>query len=192
MGNAHSENVWAGDAVFNGKKLTTIFEQEVRNDKIAWYVDYFTQDAAQFNVRFLAGDDDDDGRVMMTNENKEGRDKNDVEGSQWAGPDVAEWFGKTKPQHTWIVIFTHDSGEVFGIHVEANRVFPFGARALSLPVENLWNEYVENGIYGPLKACLSAKNAKLVAIVADAKFATLEGYGLTQDYMLTLAAVLDK
>jgi hypothetical protein len=192
MGTAHSENIWAGDQDFNGKKLSQIFEQEVRNDKIAWYVDYFTQDADQFNVRFLAGADGDPKRVMMTNENKEQRDPNDIEGSQWEGADVAEWFGKTKPQHTWIVIFTHDSGEVFGIHVEANRVFPFGARALSLPVENLWSEYVEHGIHGPLKACLSAKNAKLVAIVADAQFATLEGYGLTQDYMLTLAAVLDK
>ena len=55
MGEVHSESVWAGDQDFNGKKLTQIFEQEVRNDKIAWYVDYFTQDAAQFNVRFLAG-----------------------------------------------------------------------------------------------------------------------------------------
>jgi hypothetical protein len=80
---------------------------------------------------------------------------------------------------------------VFGIHVEANRVFPFGARALSLPVENLWSEYVEHGILGPLKACLSAQNAKLVAIVADSRFETLERYGLTQDYMLTLAAILD-
>jgi hypothetical protein len=192
MGEVHSESVWAGDQDFNGKKLSQIFEQEVRNDKIAWYVDYFTQDAAQFNVRFLAGDDGDPKRVMMTNENKEQRDPNDIAGSQWEGDDVAEWFGKTKPQHTWILIFTHDTGEVFGIHAEANRVFPFGARALSLPVENLWKEYVEHGIYGPLKACLSVKNAKLVAIVADSKFETLNGYGLAQDYMLTLAAVLDK
>jgi len=192
MGNSYSEKVWAGDLEFNGKKLTTIFEQEVRNDKIAWYVDYFTQDAAQFNVRFLAGSDDDPDRVMMTNENKEQRDPNDIAGSQWEGGDVAEWFGKTKPQHTWVAIFTHDSGEVFGIHVESNMVFTFGARALSLPVENLWKEYVEHGILGPLQACLSSKNAKLVAIVADARFATLDTYGLTQDYMLTLAAVLDK
>jgi hypothetical protein len=192
MGTAHSENIWPGDQEFNGKKLSQIFEQEVRNDKIAWYVDYFTQDAAQFNVRFLAGADDDPKRVMMTNENKEQRDPNDIEGSQWEGKDVAEWFGKAKPQHIWCVIFTHDTGEVFGIHVESNRVFPFGARALSLPVENLWKEYVEHGIYGPLKACLAGKNAKLVAIVADSRFATLETYGLTQDYMLTLAAILDK
>jgi hypothetical protein len=129
---------------------------------------------------------------MMTNENKEQRDPNDIEGSQWEGGDVAEWFGKTKPQHTWVAVFIHDTGEVFGIHVEANRVFPFGARALSLPVENLWTEYVEHGIYGPLKVCLMGKSAKLIAIVADARFATLETYGLTQDYMLTLAAVLDK
>jgi hypothetical protein len=192
MGTEYSEHIWAGDQDFNGKKLSQIFDQEVRNDKIAWYVDYFTQDAAQFNVRFLAGEDDDPKRVMMTNENKEQRDPNDIAGSQWEGADVAEWFGKTKPQHTWVAVFAHDTGEVFGIHVEANRVFPFGARALSLPVENLWREYVEHGILGPLKACLSAKNAKLVAIVADARFETLDGYGLTQDYMLTLAAVLDK
>jgi len=192
MTTAHTEHTWPGDQDFNGKKLSDIFEVEVKNDKIAWYCDYFTQDAAQFNVRFLAGNDNDPGRVMMTNENKEQRDPNDVDGSQWGGGDVAEWFGKTKPQHTWIIIFVHPTGEVFGLHVEANRVFPFGARALSLPVENLWDEYIEHGILGPLKACLVSKDAKLVAIVADAQFSTLEKYGLTQDYMLTLAAVLDK
>lgn len=192
MGTVYYEHIWAGDQEFNGKKLSQIFDQEVRNDKIAWYVDYFTQDASQFNVRFLAGEDEDPKRVMMTNENKEQRDPNDVAGSQWEGADVAEWFGKTKPQHTWVVIFAHDSGEVFGIHVEANQVFTFGARALSLPVENLWKEYVEHGILGPLKACLGSQSSKLVAIVADARFETLDGYGLTQDYMLTLASVLDE
>ncbi len=187
---ANSEKVWAGDKIFNGKRLDKIFEQEIDNDKIAWYVDYFTEDAQQYNVRYLAEDGNE--RVMMTNENKEQRDPNDLANSQWTGDDVAEWFrsGKTST-HTWAFIFAHGTGEVYGLHVQPYRVFPFGSRALSLPVTNLWDDYTEHGIHGPL-TCLSLGQAKLVAIVADPEYATLDGYGLGQDYVLALAAIIDK
>jgi len=186
---ANSEYVWPGDQVFNGKRLDKIFDTEIDNDKIAWYVDYFTEDAQQYNVRYLAEEGNE--KVMMTNENKEQRDPNDLANSQWSGDDVAEWFGRERPQHTWAFIFAHGSGEIFGLHVQAHRVFPFGSRALSLPVTNLWDEYTEHGIHGPLK-CLSTSSVKLVAIVADPKFATVDGYGLGQDYVLALATILDK
>ena len=128
---------------------------------------------------------------MMTNENKDQRDPNDKEGSQWTGPDVAEWFIKDDESHSYTFLFQlTDIGEVFGIHAESYRVFPFGPQALSLPVANLWDDYVEHGINGPLKGCMIS-NTKLVAIVHNPMWATIEKYGLGQDYMLTLAGILD-
>ena len=104
-------------------------------------MDHFTEQASQYGVRYLA-----DG-IMMTNENKDQRDPNDKEGSQWTGPDVAEWFIKDDESHSYTFLFQlTDIGEVFGIHAESYRVFPFGPQALSLPVANLWDDYVEHGI----------------------------------------------
>ena len=83
----------------------------------------------------------------MTNENKDERNPADLDSTQWGPDDVAEWFtpdGSTV-EHRWVFLFQHNSGEVFGIHVEKYRVFAFGPTSLSLPTCNLWEEYVENG-----------------------------------------------
>jgi hypothetical protein len=133
----------------------------------------------------------------MTNENKEQRDPNDAENGQWGGNDVAEWFKTTAPggekvEHRWILTFTSDTGEVWGLHVEANRIFCFGPTALSLPSENLWDLYVEEGIAGPLKASLAFRTSRLQAMVMDPDiFGHLDKVGLVQEYMLALAGMLD-
>ena len=171
--------------------LAIIFSREIKNERVAWYVDYFTEDAEQFNVRYLVKSP---VRLMMTNENIDQRDPADKDGSQWNSKDVAEWFGAEDGQHgkhTWVFIFQHEAGETFGIHCEAERVFAFGPRALSIGFANMWSEYVENGIRGPLHACTLGKDAQLVAIVDQPRWETLNQYGLQQDYMLHLAAVLD-
>lgn len=177
-----------GDKSYDGQKLAEIWDREVRNEKIAWYVDHFTEDAIKFGVRYLA-----DG-IMMTNENKDQRDPNDREGSQWNSDDVAEWFEKDGMVHTYTFLFQlSDVGELFGIHCKPFKVLPFGPQALSLPVANLWDEYVEHGINGPLKSCcLEAASPKLVAIVHNPLWRTLEKYGLGADFALSAAGVLDK
>lgn len=181
------EIVFRGDKSYDGHRLSEIWDREVKNEKIAWYVDHFTEDAEQFGVRYLIPD------LRMTNENKDQRDPNDKEGSQWGSDDVAEWFGKDDILHTYTFVFQiPDISEVFGIHCEPRRVFPFGPRALSLPVANLWDEYIEHGVNGPLKACMVTDNSKLVAIVQNPTWATIEKYGLGQDFMLTLAGILDQ
>lgn len=192
------EVVYLGSRKFNdGKPLAEIFASELSNERMAWYVDYFTEDPEQFEVRLLATEPNTGVEIRMTNENKEQRDPNDPENGQWGGEDVAEWFKKDVPggekiEHRWIRSFTSDTGEVWGLHVESRRIFCFGPNALSLPTENLWDLYVEEGIAGPLKASLAFRQSKLHSIVTDPDvYGTLDKIGLVQEYMLALAGMLD-
>ncbi len=192
------EQLYLGTRNFNdGKALADIFATELSNDRMAWYVDYFTEDPEQFEVRLIATEPSTGIEIRMTNENKEQRDPNDAENGQWGGGDVAEWFKTTAPggekvEHRWILTFTSDTGEVWGLHVEANRIFCFGPNALSLPNENLWDLYVEEGIAGPLKASLAFRTSRLQAMVMDPDiFGHLDKVGLVQEYMLALAGMLD-
>jgi hypothetical protein len=175
-----------------GKPLTEIFAHEVENPKMAWYVDYYTEDPGRYRVRYLAVSPTN--TILMTNENKDERDPADLDASQWSAGDVAEWFtadGSTV-EHRWCMIFQHTSGEVYGIHVEKFRVFAFGPASLSLSTGNLWDEYVENGILGPLRACAGITESKLVGIVEDPNVhGQLEKSGLLVEYLSALASVLD-
>ena len=79
---------------------------ELANDRMAWYVDYFTEDPEQFEVRLIATEPNTGIEIRMTNENKEQRDPNDPENGQWGAGDVAEWFKKDVPggekiEHRW-------------------------------------------------------------------------------------------
>jgi hypothetical protein len=175
------------------KTLTDIFAHEVENQKMAWYVDYYTEDPGRYRVRYLAVSPRH--TILMTNENKDERDPADLQGSQWEAGDVAEWFtvdGSTV-EHRWCFIFQHTtSGEVYGIHVEKYRVFAFGPASLSLSTGNLWEEYVEHGILGAIRACVGMKDSRLVGIVEDPDVqGQLAKSGLMVDYLSALAAVLD-
>lgn len=188
------ETVHLGTQKFqNDDTLAKLFKHDVSNDKVAWYVDYYTEDAERYRVRYLA-DDDAGNRVMMTNENKMDRDPADLESSQWQAHDVAEWFaldGSTV-QHRFIFLFQHASGETYGIHCEAYRVFAFGPSALSLGTSNFWDDYVENGILGPIRGCAAFDQSELSAIIVDPYvYGHLDMVGLLPDYFSALAAVLD-
>jgi hypothetical protein len=175
------------------KPLTEIFSHEVENPKMAWYVDYYTEDPGRYRVRHLAVNPTN--TILMTNENKDERDPADLQASQWDAEDVAEWFtvdGSTV-EHRWCFIFQHTtSSEVYGIHVEKYRVFAFGPASLSLSTGNLWEEYVEHGILGAIRACVGMKDSRLVGIVEDPDVqGQLAKSGLMVDYLSALAAVLD-
>lgn len=175
-----------------GETLTDIFAHEVENPKMAWYVDYYTEDPARYQVRYLAVSPR--ATVFMTNENKDERDPSDLEGSQWGGSDVAEWFSRdgSNVEHRWVLIFQHASGEVYGLHVEANRVFAFGPASLNLPTNNLWEEYVEHGILGPVQAVAKLQESKLYGIIEDPDVGgQLTKSGLVIEYMTALAVLLD-
>lgn len=176
-----------------GKTLTDIFAHEVENQKMAWYVDYYTEDPGRYRVRYLAVSPTN--TVLMTNENKDERDPADLESSQWGGSDVAEWFCRdgSKVEHRWVFLFQHSSGEVYGIHCEANRVFAFGPASLSLPISNMWEEYVEHGILGPLKACSKVEESKLFGIIEDPDVhGQLVASGMLVEYLTALATILDE
>jgi hypothetical protein len=130
----------------------------------------------------------------MTNENKDERDPADLDSSQWGEGDVAEWFSAdgSTVEHRWCLTFQHTSGEVYGIHVERFRVFAFGPASLSLSTSNLWEEYVENGILGALRACAGITESSLVGIIEDPDLnGQLVKAGLQVEYLSALAAVLD-
>lgn len=177
----------------NNDTLAHLFKHDVSNEKVAWYVDYYTEDAERYRVRYLA-DDDAGNRIMMTNENKMDRDPADLESSQWQAQDVAEWFavdGSTV-QHRFVFLFQHDSGESYGIHCEAYRVFAFGPASLSLGTSNLWDDYVENGIHGPIRGCASFDQSELSAIIVDPNvYGHLDMVGLLPHYLSALATMLD-
>lgn len=192
--NRPKEHFHKGTAKYDkGDTLTDIFAHEVENPKLAWYVDYYTEDPERYRVRYLASSTRE--TIYMTNENKDERDPADLEASQWGGGDVAEWFSKdgSNIEHRWLFLFRHTSGELYGIHVEKFRVFAFGPASLSLPTSNLWEEYVEHGILGPVKSCTSIAESKLFGIVEDADIhGQLEKSGMLVDYLSALASVLDK
>jgi hypothetical protein len=183
------EVIWKASRSFDNGTLAAAFDREIQNEHIAWYVDYYTEDPANFGVKYLVPG------LHMTNENKEHRDSADKEGTQWDGPDVCEWFeSKSDPgaRHTWVFLLkTADDAAVYGIHCAAEHVFAFGPQSLSLPSTNLWEEYIEHGIRGPLKAILPVKDMKLVAIIENPRWGTLTQFGLSQEWMLTRAALLD-
>ncbi len=174
------------------KSLTDIFAHEVENPKMAWYVDYYTEDPGRYRVRYLAVSARN--TIFMTNENKDERDPADLDASQWGEGDVAEWFtadGSTV-EHRWCFLFQHNAGEVYGIHVEKFRVFAFGPACLSLSTSNLWEDYVEHGILGPLRACAGIDESSLLGIVEDPNvYGQLEKDGLQVEYLSALAAILD-
>lgn len=176
-----------------GKTLTEIFAHEVENPKMAWYVDYYTEDPGRYRVRYLATSPTN--TILMTNENKEERDPADLASSQWEAGDVAEWFRRdgSLVEHRWCFLFQHSSGEVYGIHCESNRVFAFGPNSLSLPTSNLWEEYVEHGILGALRSCAGISESKLYGIVEDPDVqGQLVKSGLLVEYLSALAALLDE
>lgn len=181
------------DKYEEGKTLTDIFAHEVENPKMAWYVDYYTEDPGRYRVRYLAVGPTN--TILMTNENKDERDPADLASSQWEAGDVAEWFtpdGSTV-QHRWAFIFQHSSGEVYGIHCEKFRIFAFGPASLSLPTSNLWEEYVEHGILGPVKACAKVEESKLFGIIEDPDVqGQLVKSGLLVEYLGALATLLDE
>jgi hypothetical protein len=185
------ETVHLGETTFQENlALNVLFEREVANEKIAWYIDYFTEDAERFSVRYIAKKGE--SVVKMTNENKFDRDAADPEGTQWGPEDVTEWFKVDGKENRWLFLFTHNSGELFGIHCEPNRVFAFGPSSLSLPMSNLWDEYVEDGIRGPMRACSAIELSKLQAISVNPDvFGHLAKVDLVHDYMCALAVILD-
>jgi hypothetical protein len=189
------EIVHVGSTVFkSGKSLSEIFSHEIKNDKMAWYIDYYTQNAEHYRVRYLATEAVNGHAIMMTNENKEARDPSDPEGGQWLGSDVAPWFKKdgSDSQHRWVFLFEHVSGETYGVHCEANRVFLFGPASLSLPTSNLWDEYVEHGIYGPIRSAAEFDQSQLESIIIDPDVhGSLEKKGLLIEYTNALASLLD-
>jgi hypothetical protein len=95
-------------------------------------------------------------------------------------------------QHRWLCLFQHPSGELFGIHFEAYRLFAFGPASLSLPLSSLWDAYVEDGIRGPIMGCGDLSNIKVSSIIVDPNVrGYLENAGLLTDYMNALATTLD-
>jgi len=190
------EIVYEGSRTFGSKRLAEIWANEVGNDRMAWYVDYFLEEPAQFQVRLLAEDDATGTVIRATNENKEQRDPNDPENSQWGSEDVGRWFIHELPngnavEHRWVLLFTSPQGEVWGIHIERNLIFCFGPDSLSLPAENLWDIYVEHGLAGPMMAS-NNRNSKLLAFIDQPDvFGFIEREDVLQHYMVALAGAVD-
>jgi len=186
------EVVFGGTEQFNeNKTLAEIWKAEVNNNAIAWYIDYYTEDPETFQVRILA---EGNGRtVRMTNENKADRDAD--EGLKWGGVDVKDWFIEDGSDHAhhWDLIFRHASGEEMGIHVEPFRVFAFGPASLSLPLTNMWDAYIEDGILGPVKGTAGFDEMSLLAIAVDSDLygGQLQAHNLVSHYMVGLASILD-
>lgn len=193
MANRPKEQFHKGtDKYADSKSLTEIFSHDVENQKVAWYVDYYTEDPGRYRVRYLAVSPTN--KILMTNENKDERDPADPESTQWESADVAEWFSvEGSPiEHRWVFLFQHTSGELYGIHCEANRVFAFGPASLSLPTSNLWEEYVEHGILGAIRGCTQFSDSTLYGIIEDPNVrGQLEKSGLLVEYLSALAALLD-
>ena len=186
-----------GTKVYQGSgknnKLSDIFHQEVVNNRVAWYVDYFTEDAEQFGVRYLVEDGND--IVMMTNENLEFRDASDPS-TQWDANTVAEWFQSgpdgAREDNTWVFMFRHtQSSEIFGIHCEPYLVFAFGSRALCLAEGNMWNDYVPGGILAPMKNCGDPTNMQLESILINPSVKAISDHDLLQEFLLGMAAAID-
>ena len=181
----HSGNRTCGGSG-GGQKLHEIFAKEVINNRVVWYVDYFTEDGANYSVRYLV--DDGANTIMMTNENRERRDPNE----KWNSEDVEPWFKKNDVSHTMLFLFNHtDTSEVFGIYCAAGLVFAFGSRALMLAKGNMWDTYLVDGILGAMKACGDATKSKLEAIVANPRMEILDKHGLRQEFVLGMTAAID-
>jgi hypothetical protein len=191
------EIVHLGATIFgDGKTLSDTFQQKVKNDAMAWYIDYYLEEseAERFDVHFVATEIN--GNVIrMTNEKKAERDPADVQKKQWKPEDVAKWFAQdgSTMANRWIFLCRHASGELYGVHCEPYRVFLFGPPCLSLPISNLWDDYVENGIHGPIRSFAEFDQSELYAIIMDPDvYGRLENEGLLADYASALASVLDE
>lgn len=192
------EQAFAGNSKFGNKSLQDIFSNKVFNPQIAWYIDYYLKEVLLNYVNFLATCPETGKTIKATDENKEVRDPNDIENSQWSGEDVKNWFVETnetgeeeeKIQHRWILLFEAKNRENFGIHFEAYRVFCFGPSSLHLPTENLWEEYVEDGLFGPIEASGQDKPQILYLIDQPDVFGFLDKTGLVNEYMVALANIL--
>ena len=174
-----------------GRKLQDIFPQEVFNDRVAWYIDYFTEDGGDYSVRYLVEDNETvDNTIYLTNENKETRDPNEP----WTSDDVIPWFEKNGEQlTTWEFLFTHKQiRESFGIHFEPNLIFAYGSRGLLLGEDNMWLRYIEDGILGPIKLCGDPKSFNLDAIAINPSIKWLENNNLLGEYLLGLAKAVDE
>lgn len=182
------EFVHKGHTKYDEDTLSTLFFREIRNERMAWYIDYFTEDPEQFGVRYLAEGAND--RVWMTNEKKDKRDPNDC----WGSNDVITWFSQDNTEHRWMFFFRTSQGDLWGLHVEANLVFAFGPDGLSLPAANLWDEYVTDGILGPLRMTgFDGDKQALEAIVVDPDLhGELDKFALLDKWLFALAGILDE
>jgi hypothetical protein len=121
--------------------LSDLFQKEVLGKtEWAWYVDYFTEDPAMYNVYLLCLDP----LIRWSNENIRERDPDDPE-SNWSPEDVAKWFDQddegSKATYEHVVKF-HSENVAHRLHLT-----PFG---VTLDDEDRWDEYVEFGVRGAM------------------------------------------
>ncbi len=146
---------------FGNVKFNALFRKEVLDkENIAWYVDYWTEDAERYNVRYFSKSP----LIHWTNENKAQRDPKDPD-SRWGSDEVVEWFSGDRaallPKGTYAHTLTFEASRnqnalkqffsapaeerIHRVRLEAGRITVNG-----LPDERAWDRYVEHGIRGAL------------------------------------------
>jgi len=162
----------SGTTKFDGFELSNRFIKEVLNNKDwSWYVDYWIESAAEFNVDYFG----QNPRLHWTNERINQRpSKAEVlggaEGGHWSSDDVGEWFisnGVSLPEGTYAHTFEFEAGHtsqpsVHTVRIEAGKVTING-------VENsrAWERYVEQGIRGALS---DFRIHRLVSLIIEEVF----------------------
>jgi hypothetical protein len=125
--------------------LDAIFQEYVlADDRRAWFVDYFTVDAARYLVSYLTADP----KLHWTDENLGHRDEHDVPETTWNADEVARWFapdGDNATHYVHVVNF-HADGKPHTLHLSA-----YNCTLDGLDVES---EYVKFGVRGALGAFL--------------------------------------
>jgi len=188
-----SEKIFESYTKFDNTSLKEIFKERVYNPRIAWYVDYYLKNPEQYALNFLAENSDGTETIRATSEDKDVRDPNDEE-NRWNGEEVTNWFyekidKEEKIEHIWILLFKASSGEVFGQHVEANKVFCFGPESLDIPGYNQWDIYVEDGLFGPLNK-INQKSPELICIIDQPDlFGRLAEENLLHTYLMQLLLI---
>jgi hypothetical protein len=127
----------------DASSLDAIFKRDVLEDeRWAWYVDYYTEDAAKFNVSYLTADQ----LVCWTNERLS-------DGSLWDADDVAKWFAagsdsdSDKPTYYKHTVNFHADGKPHTLRLSTYNC--------TLDGRDVETEYIKDGVRGALGAFLT-------------------------------------
>ena len=145
-GNAHVCARFSPDA----ERFRTRFQREVlENERRAWYVDYYSTSAEQFNVNYFSSSP----KIHWTDEDLSQREAG-YEQKDWTSEDISDWFtsrdADIRATGTYAQTFKFEAGHTAEPSIHEVR-FEAGAIVVNgTPDERAWERYIKLGISGAL------------------------------------------